>query len=298
MEGHITPERIANALMLDSGFLGVHILVEGVKDIRMYKKMFSADNVRLSQTWGKYRQREVSKILRERGFERHAGIRDADFLRIPGNDKFDPNYAEPIFATDFHDAEVMTIELGVLQDVLVVTHDEARLKEFETKHGPLRDVALRSAYCMGCLRLASKREQLGLSFKPEKPEGGKLKYHKFIDLADGELNVENMINTVWEYSRDRGQVVKPKAELKSAYHRMLEKKYAVLDVVNGHDLSEILSLVSKKMIKCTHRIFSDGDGVEDALAIGFSPKVFAGTNLYAKLDLWQKSSTSPVPFLL
>lgn len=298
MEGSITPERIANAIMLDSRFLGTHILVEGVKDIKMYKKMFSIDNVRLTQTWGKYRQRDVFNILKERNFNRGIGIRDADFLRIPGNNKFDAGFAEPIFATDCHDAEVMTIELGVLHDILQVTHDESRLREFEKKHGALKEVAMEIAKIIGCLRLASKRNQLGLSFKPVKPDGPKLKYHKFVDVVDGKIDIDSMINIVWEYSRGRSSVVKSKTDIKSALLNVMGQDYPVLDLVNGHDVVEVLSLLSRKMINCTNRIFADGEGIEDALAIGFSPRTFAVTSLYAKLDAWQKASNAPTPFLL
>jgi hypothetical protein len=130
MEGDISAVRIANAICQDTTFSGVHLLVEGKQDSKLYSKFVQKDNVRVKTALGKYRLRQAYTLLMERGMDSIVGIRDADFLRIKDNPKFTPNFSEAIFPTDCHDAEVMIVSCGILDDLLALVCDPENIDKF------------------------------------------------------------------------------------------------------------------------------------------------------------------------
>ena len=59
MEKDISIARIANAICQDTTFEGVHLLVEGKQDYKLYQKFAQNQNVRIKTTCGRYRLRRV-----------------------------------------------------------------------------------------------------------------------------------------------------------------------------------------------------------------------------------------------
>ncbi|GAA5013730.1 hypothetical protein GCM10025794_02100 [Massilia kyonggiensis] len=292
MEEYITADRIANAICQDITFNGCSVLVEGKKDIKLYSRFFDKEHVRLVQTFGKYKQRAAYQILADRGFARKLGIRDADFLRIDGNAKYDPNYAEDIFPTDCHDSEVMVFISAALDHFITGILDQNRVDQFEKEmRKPLREVALELAYTLGCLKLANKRHALGLSFKPEKADGNRLKFSKFIDAKTGQfLGNDLLVNTVYEYSKNRGLEVASRQAISEKLLFILAAKHPALEIVNGHDICEIISLLSKDALKSNNKALQIADCVEDMLRLAFDSAEFFKTGLASKLRAWQESS--------
>ena len=62
MESEMTAVRIANSILQDSEFEGQYVLVEGVKDLRLYRK-FILEDLRVKPTFGKYKLRQVYEIF-------------------------------------------------------------------------------------------------------------------------------------------------------------------------------------------------------------------------------------------
>ena len=292
MEKYITADRIANAICQDVQFKGCSVLVEGKKDRKLYGKFINNESARIVETFGKYTQRDAYKILSDRGFVRKIGIRDADFLRIPGNVKFDPNYADEIFPTDFHDSEIMAISYGALSKFISIILDEESVLRFEMKLGlKFQDVIFNLAYHLGCLKLADKKHGLGLSFKPEKVDGNRLKLHKFICFKSANfLGNELMVNTVFEYSKNRGKIVKQRQEIAEKLDMILKNKLPLLEIVNGHDVCEIILMLSKDGLQSSNKILQTPDCVEDMLRLAFDKSDFAKTNLVALLQQWQSKT--------
>ncbi|WP_220487934.1 hypothetical protein, partial [Klebsiella pneumoniae] len=120
-------------------------------------------------------------ILSGRGFNSKFCIRDADFLRVNGNEKFIPEFADDIFVTDGHDSEVMIFSSDALKSVLLITSTVEKIEAFEDKYGSsISARVFELAKPIGYLRYANKIHNLGLSFKPDRPEGKKIKYKKII----------------------------------------------------------------------------------------------------------------------
>jgi hypothetical protein len=292
----ITPERTANAICQDKSFKGFIILVEGKKDIKLYDRFFDRTVTKLVATFGKYKLRDVFALLTQRGVERKIGLRDADFLRIPNNPKFDSDYAENIFPTDYHDSEVMMVKSHACRHFLRVTLDDDKLDEFEKKNALLvRDHAFRLSYNIGCLRLANKRYELGLSFKPVKPEGNRLKYKSFICSRTGVfLGNEKLINTVLEYSKNRGNSISTRAEINDKLELILKENHPIDEIVNGHDMTEVLAIVVRDVMKSTSKLLQNSDCVEDLLILGFDSHEFSKTQLRAKLSGWEAASGNKI----
>lgn len=293
MEQYITADRIANSIMQEEKFEGgAYLLVEGAKDIKVYGRLVNKNTVRVRQTHGKYRQREVYKILTERGFKSKLCVRDADFLRVPGNEKYIPEYAENIFATDGHDSEIMMISSEALNSLLLITSTEEKIKSFENKHGrDIRSLVLELAKPIGYLRYANKKYKLGLSFKPERPEGKGIKFKKFICEKNFKMfSIDAMINTVYEYSKNRGQEVSSRESILKKFQEVFDLDIPALELVNGHDASELLSMVISKGLQSDNKLAQDQASVEGALTLAYELRYFHNSNLFMALQKWSASN--------
>ncbi len=289
MEELITAARIANAICQDTSFSGTYLLVEGKRDVKLYGKFVDKPSVRIKPTWGKYKLREVYGILRDRGISNALGIRDADFLRIKGNSKFCETFDDAIFATDHHDAEVMIAFSGAIDEYFNLISDADHIEQFENKIGnSVFDLTISLCYEMGCLRLANKRLSLGLSFKPEKPEGNKIKIHKFIDTSKWSISRSLMINTVWEYSQNRGLSVASRETIGKSIESVSAEKHSISELINGHDLSAVLHIISTSGLKSKSKLLQDSGCVEDLLIAVFDLKRFSLTKLYESISSWSK----------
>lgn len=291
MEKYITADRIANSVMQDVRFKGYHILVEGVKDIKVYTKFFRREQVRLMQTYGKYKLREAFEILSSRNFTNKLAIRDADFLRIKGNVKYDEGYQEDIYPTDGHDSEVMMLSVNTLEDMLSVIIDPQSQNAFEESLGEsFKDRLLKLAYIIGCLRLANKKFSLGLSFKPARQDGNRLKFKRFICERNFTIDSTQMIHIVTEYSKNRDIDVSPKELIKSKLDEVLDQNHDCLEVINGHDIAEISCYLASVGIRSKNHTFQHPDYLEEALALSFDREKFRKTQLFEKIDNWQEKN--------
>ncbi|CAH3693781.1 hypothetical protein AI2616V1_3115, partial [Serratia marcescens] len=288
VEGYITAERIANSIMQQNSFEGTHILVEGVKDIKVYTKFFQKEQVKLTQTFGKYKLREVFDILSLRGFNKKIAIRDADFLRLKDNRKFEVDYAIDIYPTDGHDSEVMMLAVNTLEDLLAVTVEQDKLDAFEKRIGEsFKSRVIKMSYLIGCLRLANKRSGLGLLFKPAKQGGNRIKFKKFVCDKEFNIDTSKMIHVISEYSKNRDTIVCAQQVITDNLDKVLMENHDVLEVINGHDVAEITCILSSIGVKSKSDIFQHPDKLEEALAMCFDRNKFCSTNLYRKINDWK-----------
>ncbi|EKO3803431.1 DUF4435 domain-containing protein [Vibrio harveyi] len=290
MEHLITPQRIANSIQQDNTFTGHYLLVEGRKDITLFNKFVDHDNCRLKPTFGKYKQREVYEILEKRGFKNKLAIRDADFIRMPNNPKFDVNYNKAIFLTDYHDSEGMIINSLAFRDFLVSISNDDELKKFSEKFGDIYNLAYKLCLPLAYLRLANKKYDLGLSFKPEKPEGNKFKFKKIIcDKNFVFLGVDSLINVIYEYSKNRGKEVSSRADIKSKLELIMQEDIDQLEAVNGHDLCQVLYILCSKGLKSKSKLLNDSDSIEEMLSLTYAYDYFRNSQLFKQIDDWQKT---------
>jgi hypothetical protein len=296
MEEYITPARIANAICQDTNYDGYYVLVEGKKDVKIYRRFTSENAAKVKATFGKKNLREVFGILTDRNFERKIGIRDADFLRIRGNPKYSTEFSDPIFATDGHDAEMMMVATGVIRNYFLIVSDEEKVADFEKKHDKrIVDIIFSLIRPLGNLRLANKRFGLGLAFKPENHEGNHLKIEKFLCNKKWNYSGDDiMINTVVEYSKNRGSIISSRDVIREKLQEVSAEEHLNREICNGHDFAYVLHLISKNGIGSKSKLLQNSGCVEDLLVSQFDWIKFSSTELFAKINHWQSNQQKVV----
>lgn len=284
MEDCITPVSIANRIMQDEEFKGWYLIVEGQNDFKVYNRIIDNKNVNIIQGHGKEKIREILKILSERGFSNKFAIVDSDFDEILNiNDDI-----EGLFKTDFHDIEVMVFSTNALEKVISTLCKEEKVNEVQsTKGKSIRDIVLDLAEKIGKLKLLNQSKNYELRFKPQRVDGKPLKYKKFISDKDlSFLGLDKLIQTVIEYDDNRSKKVTCD-ELKEEYLNLSIEQYTTYNVVNGHDLANILFICIKNVLKSNSSMLNDYKSIEDALIIGYNENDIINTKLYREIKMFQ-----------
>lgn len=284
MVEHITVERIANAIMLNTSFNGYYLVVEGPKDSNLYGKFMDDKNIAIKEAFGNQRVQKVLELLEKRGFDRKIGIIDSDFRKITD----DLIEMDGLFITDDHDIEIMVMKTKALESVVRVFCSKAKIQSFEKKNGKtIREKLLELGSEIGYLKLANKTYDLGLVFKPKNPEGNQLKYKNFIsDKTLEYLGDEKLIETVFNYSINRTEKIEGKEVINQRLSDLKKDDYDVSQLVNGHDLSNILFLLMKKVFGSNNKMLYDHNAVEDSLTLAYDFNDFKETDLYKDLKVW------------
>ncbi len=279
----MTPERTANAIMQDTSFNGTYLIVEGMKDFNLYNKFLNVgETLEIKQVGGKEKVIDVIKILEERQFNEKIGIVDADFSKI----LMDEQLIENVFITDYHDSEVMMFESPALESIFYIYVTKEKLDEFLNGR-EIRGILLNIAKEIGLLKLANHLYSLGLAFKPKNIEGKTLKYKNFIDERTLQfLGKEELINTVYNYSINRTSQVTDKELVTQKFEELSKNEYDLLQLVNGHDLTNIIFLLLKKSLRSTKKSLSDYNAVEDSLIMSYEARYFIETELFQNLYKW------------
>lgn len=286
MEEFITNERIANSIMQNKSFKGHYLIVEGPKDSKLYGKFFNRDKVLIKEAFGNQRVQDIFNILSHRGFDKKLGIIDSDFRKITG-DEVD---IDGIFMTDDHDIEVMIMKTKALDDVIRVFCSQSRVQAFEKQNGmSIKDKIFSLGKEIGYLKLTNKTFDLGLVFKPKNPEGNHLKYKNFIcDKTLNFLGTDTLITTANNYSINKSQKIESIEEISQRLNETKETDYILDQLVNGHDLSQILFILMKKVLKSRNRMLQDHNSIEDSLTLAYDINDFKETNLYKDIQNWSE----------
>ena len=286
---NIEPVRLANQISLDRQFKGKHLFLEGVKDLKVYPKFLDQSNLRIIVSHGKYNMATAWKELERRNDDRKIAIRDADFIRI--RDKFDPDFHDSFFITDYHDSEIMITSTDSFENVLL-SHLTIEQYNKVCKDYPNLLFDLKSLiYCLGNLKLANKTHSLGLIFKPKAADGKPLDISKFVNFKSMEyLGDKKLIQTVLDYSNNKvdRDKLKSKDDIDSALKSTLVHTHNMDEIVHGHDLSQALSLFIKKTMNLNNDHLKSGNNVENCWACSFSITNLKETKLYESLEQWSR----------
>jgi len=288
MQNSITPVRIANAILQDTSYNGLYVIVEGEKDEKLYQKFLSDPKTRIRPAFGCNKVREVLTILNKRGYDNRIGIIDADFNNIlKVSDKIDG-----LFVTDDHDIEVMMIKTPALEDVLHTICSKKSIEEFNKKNSKtLRDQLYSLGKEVGYLKLANRVYDLGLVFKPKTNDGRQLKYSNFTCSSSFNfLGKEKLIETVLNYSRNKSESIKSESIINQKFDEIYNTENDLLQLINGHDLSNFLYILMKKIIKSRNRILVDFNSIEDCLILSYNLSFFKDTLLYKQINIWADSN--------
>lgn len=284
IEEHITTERIANAIMQNTTFKGHYLIVEGTKDSKLYGRFLNHQEIVIKEAFGKQKVKKVIQILTARGFDRKIGIIDADFSRITEEDI----EINGIFITDDHDIEVMVIKTKALDDVLHLFCSNLKIKEFKKNHRvSVKDKIFELGKKVGYLKLANKIFDLGLIFKPEKLGGNQIKYKNFIsDKTLNYLGDEKLIDTVFNYSINKSTNIQDKIIISKKLSKIKGNEYPIEQLVNGHDLTNVLFILMKKVLSSKKKELYDSNSVEYFLTLAYQFDDYKMTYLYKNIKNW------------
>ncbi|MFT4223332.1 hypothetical protein [Dysgonomonas sp.] len=280
MEKDITPVSIANSIMLDTNYSNYYVLVEGAKDSKLFQKFFNKEQVRIKETFGCDKLQECQSILEERGYERCFGIIDRDFHEILGTTPQKDN----LFIVDHHDIEIVMMNSKAFEYVLNIFTTQEKIASFETaKEKSLLDIIFELGNQIGYLKLANKIHGLGLVFKPREVDGNQIAYNKFISDKLDFVGLEVMVNKIIDYSRNKSDAISSKEEIITKYNELIKNKYDRNHLSNGHDISNILFIFLKKVVRSSNRMLVDFNSIEDSLILAYDINEFQKTNLYTEI---------------
>lgn len=285
MEENITSERIANSISMDTSNR-TPLLLEGKKDIKLFKNFISKKNVYLIPTFGCFNLIDVIDKLISRGFNNYLGIIDGDFHKILDTTPQKNN----LLICDCHDIEIMMYNSPALNKIINIVDEKDETSEFEKKRNDkINNVVLNLASKIGYLKLANTKYQLGLTFKPKDPEGKTINYSNFITSELTFTKNEDMIQSIVNYSMNKSNPKKID-EIKTKLEEVTQGKYDLLQICNGHDVSNILYLFFKKKLKLNTKQLSDYRSIEDMFIMCYEFNYFQQTCLYSSILEWGKKN--------
>ncbi len=281
MEEHITPERIVNAIMQDKRYKGHYLIVEGRKDLKLYKKFAKSNNLTVKFANGHLKVKRVLELLDTENYKKRIAIIDSDFNTILGKKE----KIAGLFYTDNHDLEVMLIESDSLENAIDLYCNETKVKKFEEiNNASVREIIYQLGAEIGYLKLANKKEDLGLVFKPKTVDGNQIKYNKFICTKTlNYLGDKALIDVAVNYSTNRDTIVKDKKLIKEELLKIKKNNYNILELINGHDLSNILFILMKTVLRSKNKMLVDFNAIEDSLILAYEYSFFKNTQLYNDL---------------
>jgi hypothetical protein len=276
MQQHITDHSVANAVrMKRSLFVGAFLIVEGVADKRTYGLVIDHEACKIEIAYGRSNVLGATLILNSDGFPGVLAIVDADVDRLSGEVPSQSN----VLRTDLHDLECMILNSPAFDRVLDEFGSEERVEQFALRRGALvaRELAV-SAVPLGCLRLISIQNDLGLKF-----EG--LTFSRFVEVNELRINVRNMVREVVNNSQKH---CLDQAQLGERVSEEVQKGHDYWQVSCGHDIVELLSLAFRR----TFRSESGGEvapeRLERSLRLAYGATELRNTDLYRAMQEWDQ----------
>lgn len=282
---YLTPDRIANSIVMDSTFKGSSLIVEGKRDYLFFQKFVSHADCQIKVAFGKYFVIEVVNILKQRKYEKVLGILDRDFGFILNSTLETENLIE----SDYHDFEISIIESPCF-NTMIAAHCKPDKMEllFSKSVDNLKNKIFELITPLGKLKLANQIYELGLVFKPHNPEGKPLSYSDFIDCkAFNYLGHDKMITTVINYSIAKSTKIASKEAIKTKFEEIESRNYDILHLCNGHDFTYIFQLTLKKSIGQGDSSEISQKAVEQYFIFGYDSSYFITTSLYKKIKHWE-----------
>jgi hypothetical protein len=290
---HITPDRIANAIIQDKSFNGTYILVEGNNDYTLYRKFVNNDLCEVQIAFGKQNIIEAITILKARGYSNSIGILDSDFRNLEEQVK----ETENIFYTDYHDIETTILESEAFNSLIDNYCVEEKFIDFikENNGKDIRSILLDLIAPLGYLKWANHQQNWGLLFKSKSVNGPELKIEDFIPVNTMQFKgYESMTNTVFNYSRGKVKIAIEEQETINNVELLSQSPVNYYQLCNGHDLSYLFALALRKKLASYNSKAILAEQIEKDLILAYDSRHFQETKLYSKLKHWERRENQSV----
>lgn len=279
LKQEINGDFVANTVRMDS-FKGYYVLVEGENDELFYSKFLDESEVQIEICHGKNNVLEAIQILDKNvSNKKYVGIVDKDYDFLDEK----PFTSNNLVRTDYHDIETMCISSAAFEDFSKEYFKSEKVENFCSKKSKsIKEHLLELARPIAELRILSIKNNYTLKFKPSGKETKELEYTKFVckDKYDF-LGIENLLQTIKRF-HNQG-LPKSNEELIQELDTLDLSKYEILDIVHGHDISNIIVVGLKKAIGKSSLNKTKRDEVERALRLSYSREEFAKTQIFRSL---------------
>lgn len=281
---YITPQRIANSILQKADSFNSFLVVEGKSDFNLFNKFVSKAECKIEIAFGNSKVIEVIEELNKRNFERSLGIIDLDFNKLEGNTCITSNVIE----TDFHDIEIMIINSDSFETVL--SH-YAKSEKIEQHYGSItafKQHLFELTKHIGFVKWLNHKKNLGLKFKPTKPEGNPLDFTNFISINDLKfLGYEKLVESILNYCNGKVKVEIKKEELIRELKDFIEE-CDLNHLCNGHDLMHVISISLRKNISNLNSKSVSDEQLAKEFLLSYEARYFVNTDLYKKIKGWEE----------
>lgn len=249
------------------------IFLEGVSDVRLFRKFFDLDKCKVESIPGGNSKLEecIATLLSSHALI--VAIRDADFIRMTN-----PSYRKNnIILTDFHDIEMTILSHSESLNALLTEYTSIDSSDFSK----IRNILMNLLSSISLLKLNNDINSRKLKF-----ESG------FIDLLD----FNNMRIDISQYisrilSKSTNATITDKQFLQKEIETTDIQNYDLLQLTNGHDLTKVLASFFNQ--KHGHKGVSDTD-IESNLRISFNMDIFKRTSIYKEILNWEQANNTSI----
>ncbi|MFK4886624.1 hypothetical protein ACI1UN_05870 [Lactococcus petauri] len=280
MRNSITADRIANAIRMNTTPGQVHLVVEGKLDSQIYPKFFEQKFLVIHCANG---YESIFDVFEKVSVDNALGLIDADFRRIDNEIIIDKR----IIMTDYHDLEVMILESNATKNFeeSFIDNKEKITNVLGTE--TLLDHAKKQGKVLGILRYMnfSSEDNFGLRFTD-------LNYSKMIKEEN-----QRLIDLVIDCSKRNNKSVtfnKEKiARISEKFQIISEKEIEDLQLLNGHDLVNLLlHSINKVLKKSNSKIkFYDEMHLMKTICLSYTAsQEFRTTLMFHKMETYFKEN--------
>jgi len=270
-----SPVQIATVVQLKRDASGrASAVVEAGPDFRFYHRFLNTKNCDLTFAQSKDHVLEVIDILENEGLTGIVGLVDRDFDALNSV----PVPSQNVIVTDCHDLESLIIRSPAFEKILNELGSLDKRANFEKKVGDVLNALLRAGARIGCLRLHSLRNNLGLDFK-------NLTFSRFVDADVLVVDAEKLLEEVKNKSGKPGL---GSTEIIEAVFKLEDASLDPWEVCNGHDLVAILALALRKTFGSKRTKTLTIEDTDTLLRTAYELASFRSTRIYKSLKDWER----------
>lgn len=281
MQTYLTSKRLATKLqMLRSGKKSkTFVVVEGVTDYRVYKKLFNEESCEVIVGESKENVVEVIAMCEALKMQGIIGIVDADFWHVTQKPLKLP---KALFMTDNHDLECMMLKSKAYEDVLLEYGEANKVARFEGKmHQSIQEVMLKNVALIGYLRKISLDMNLEFRFN-------QLNFLEFTNMNRLEIQEDVLIKYILFHSRK--QNIYKENQVKQWLHNAMTQSEDVWEICCGHDLMEFMTLGFIYLFGNYNSKNIFPGQLEGSFRLAYHEKLFKETLLYHALLEWEQKN--------
>ncbi|WP_029873962.1 DUF4435 domain-containing protein [Rhizobium leguminosarum] len=267
---HMTAEDIAEEVRMERMVhLGSFLMVEGKTDIDRLAEFIDADNCSLVNCWGRRKLLQAFRLMTGRRRRGVVALVDADFDRIRGRMRQDPQI---IYSVN-HDFDLDWLAERCLTKYLLQVGDAEKVNACGGVKGIVEKILT------GLKPISAARYLNDLKQIPYKVSGVRASDH----FSNFSVNIDTYVNALTEnYQASQADT----DALKTKISDTAKLQFDLMQFTNGHDFHCALGVSLQSELGDRRGAHTFGSEVELHLRLIFSEGEFLKTDLFHKMAAW------------